>query len=117
VGPLELVWRTRLRYRKEPQRRIERAGVEMRSCGGERSVRPSRGVTGQRDRPLQKRRRGGQPAACLRTTRRALKLRRHLFVRCRRRSGEVPRAAIRVCSAIRHLGQRGMDSSPLLSRG
>src|SRR4029077_4984531 len=45
-GPLELVRRTRLRYRKEPQRRIERAGVEIRSCRGERSVRPSRGVTG-----------------------------------------------------------------------
>ena len=49
-----------------PQCRIERASPQAGLGGGERPVDAARGIAGQRDRPLQKRRRGGEPAARLR---------------------------------------------------
>ena len=65
-GVLELIQRAGLRRDQEPERRLERAGLEARLRCGQRPLRTPRRVYGQRDRALQERGRGGDAAARLR---------------------------------------------------
>ncbi len=66
----------RPRGRQQPERRIERSGLQADLCRGERALGPLGRLRGQLDRALQERGGGGQPAARLRPARRALELRR-----------------------------------------
>ena len=72
--PLEIVGHARLSDHQHPQRGVERAGIQIRSCGGERTLHPASGVASQRDGPLKKCRRGSQSTPRLRPSGQALEL-------------------------------------------
>ena len=65
-GVLELIQRAGLRRGHEPERRLERAGLEARLRRGQRPLRTPRRVYGQRDRALQERGPRGDATAGLR---------------------------------------------------
>ena len=116
AGSPELVERPGLRGRQQPAGRIERARPEAGLGGRERSVGSPRGIARQRDRTLQERGRGGEAAARLRPARRELELARDLLVGPGGRSGQMPRATIRIDVAIRHLRQRQVGRPALRRR-
>jgi hypothetical protein len=107
-GPLEVVQRAGLGRGHEPERRIERSRLEARLGRGQRPLRPPCRIHGQRDRPLQERRRRSDPTTGLRPASRPLQLGRHRLTRSRRRLGKVPGPPIRVRLGIGRLGQGPM---------
>ena len=113
-GALELVERSGLRRGQEPERRVERAGLEARLRRGQRALRAPRRVGGQRDGALQERGRGGESAASLRPAGRALELGGDLLVGSRRRSGAVPGAPVRVRLGVGGVGEGAMDAVAIL---
>ena len=92
-GALELVERPGLRRGQEPERRVERAGLEARLRRRQRALRTPRRVDGQRDGALEERGRGGDAAASLRPAGRALELGGDLLVGPGRRRGRGARRA------------------------
>ena len=88
AGALELVERPGLRRGQQPERGVERAGLEAGLRGRQRALAAPLGILGQRHGALQERSRGGEPAASLRPARPNARARRRLP-----RSGpDVPRA-------------------------
>jgi hypothetical protein len=63
---LELVERLGLSCHQQPESHVKRAGLKAGLRGGERAVRPSRGISRQLERALQKRRGGSDAAPRLR---------------------------------------------------
>ena len=112
--PPELVERPGLRGRQQPVGHFERPCAQAGLGGCERSVGAPRGISGQCDRTLQERGRGGQAAARLRADRGALELRRDLLVRARRSSGQVPRPAVRIGVPVGRLRQCEMGGPAFL---
>ena len=92
------------------------AGLEARLRRGQSAIGPPRRVLRQRDRALQERRRGGEPAARLRPAGRALELHGDLLVRSRRGRSQMPRTTVRVGLSIGRLRQRQMDRPAILHR-
>ena len=101
-----LIQRPRLRQAQQLQSRIERAGLKMRLCRGERALGALCRVARQLDGALQKRRRGGHAAAGPRSPGRPLEFGGDLLIGPRRRRRQMPRPSIGVKLAIGHLGQR-----------
>ena len=91
---LKLVERSGLRRGRQPERAVERAGLEARLRRGQRTLRPSRRVLRQRDRALQERGRRGQAPTPLGAAGRALQLGGDVLVGPRRGMGPVPGAAV-----------------------
>ena len=116
-GALELVECSGLRRSQEPERRVERAGLEAGLRRGQGALRPPSGVESQRDRALQERGGGGDPAASLRPAGRALQLGGDLLVRPGGGLGPVPGATVRIKRRIGGLGQGAMHLLAFLERG
>ena len=117
AGSPELVQRSGLRGRQQPERRVERAGLQV----GLRRRQHALGAAGRIDRqvgrPPQERGRGGEPAAGLRPARRALELGRDVLVGPARGLRAVPGAAIRLERGIGHVRQRAVHALALEVRG
>ena len=116
LGALELVQRPGLCDGHQSERRVERAGLVLGLCRGERAPRPARGLGRQLGGPFQKRGRCRQPSARLSAARRALELRRDVLVKPRRRLGEMPGTAIGIDLRIGRVRQRTMHRLPFLRR-
>jgi len=87
-------------------------------CRCQRALRAPHRVDCQRNGALQKRGRGGDPAASLSPVSRQLELEGNLLVWCERRMSAMPGAAIRVALGIGGLCQRPMRvSTPVGGRG
>ena len=116
-GALELIQRPILRHGCQPERRVERAGLETRLRRGQDTFGVPPSVGGQQHRPLQERRGRSQPAAGLRPPGRPLQLRRDLLIRPGYGLGPVPGAPVRIRDRVGHLGQRRVQLPPVRQRG
>ena len=113
----ELVERAQLGGRQQLERRVGRAGLELRLRGGQRAraapVRGSGVSSAARSRNAAA---AASAAARLRPVGRALELGGHLLVGPDARLRAVPRAAIGIDLRIGRLGQRPMHAPPVLGR-
>ena len=94
ASPPELVQRAGLRRREQPERHVERAGLQGDLCGREHALGTARRIDRQARPRAQERGRSGEPAARLRAPRRLLELRRDVLVGACRGLRTVPRTAI-----------------------
>ena len=113
---LELVPGPRFHRRQQRERRIERAGVEIRSRGRQRAPGPPLRFGRQPYGSLQERRCSGHATPRLGATRRPLELGSDLFVRAGRCLGQVPRPPIGIDRGVGRLRQHPVRIPPLLGR-
>ena len=78
----------------------------------QRALARARRLGCQRGGPLEKRRRGGQPAPRLRAAGRPLELGGDILVRAGRRLGQVPRPPVGIDLRVGRLGQRPVHLAP-----
>ena len=113
-GALELIQRPGLRRGHEPERRLERAGLETRLRRGQRALGSSRRVDRELGGALQERGRRGDAAAGLRTAGRAFELGGDLLVGPRGGAGAVPGPPVRVGLGDGGIGQGTMHAVPVV---
>ncbi len=82
--------------------------------GGQGAFGASLRRGGQGHRPLEERRRPGEPGAGLGPARRPLELRGDVLVRSRGRGGQVPHPMFRIGAAVRRLGERPVCRAAVL---
>ena len=113
---LQRVDRAGLDRDQQLQRRVERAGVVLRSRRGEQAARAGRGFGRERGRGLEERGGGRDAAARQRAAGRAFQLLGDALVGRGRRLRAMPGAPVRVELRIGGVGQRGVQRVAFLRR-
>jgi hypothetical protein len=116
TGTLQLVQRPSLRHGQQAQHGVERARLQARLGGGERTVRPQGPIGGESSRALQEGCRRGQATAGLCLTGGAFQFGRDLLVGARGGRSEMIGTTGWVTIPVGRLGQRQMRRPAVLRR-
>ena len=116
AGSSEFVQRAGLRGRQQPERLVERAGLQLGLCRRQHALGAAARVGRQVGRASQERCCGSEPPAGLRPTGGPLELRRDILVRASRGLRTVPGAAIRLERGVGHVRQRSVRALALAVR-
>jgi hypothetical protein len=114
---LHLAERFRLRRGEQIRRRVQGSGLDLGLRGGQRAPRALHPIGRQRHRPLEERRRRGQPSARLRTASRSLELGGDVLIRPVRGLGPVPGPTVRIGRRVGGLGQGTVRALAVRQRG
>ena len=109
LGALEIAEGSGLGGGEEPQRVVERAGLELAPRGGQGAPRALLDIRRHRGGALEKGRGRGEPAARLRASCGPLELGGDVFIGRRLRQRAVPGAAVGIGPGIGRARQRAMD--------
>jgi len=114
AGPLQIVDRVGFGLGQQAERGLERACVQVREGGCQRSFGAPGRLDGQGERPLEEGRRGRQPGTGLSLDRRLLERGGHVLVRPGGRGGQVAHPAIRIGLSVRRRGEHQVGGAAVL---